>query len=140
MNIVIIHQSRTGNTKRAAELLGGAAEATGATVAVRPVTNIDLTELAAAHLVFVGTWVDGLILFGHRPGEPSKVQSIPKLWNKKVAAFMTHAVNPGKAADKLSTLLEEHGADVIAARSMNRRNLETEAPAFVADVLAALNA
>jgi hypothetical protein len=53
---------------------------------------------------------------------------------------MTHAVNPGKAADKLSTLLEEHGADVIAARSMNRRNLETEAPAFVADVLAALNA
>ncbi|SVC76627.1 uncharacterized protein METZ01_LOCUS329481, partial [marine metagenome] len=55
MNIVVIHQSRTGNTRRAAELIGGAAEAAGDTVAVRPVTNIDFKELAEADLVFVGT-------------------------------------------------------------------------------------
>ena len=102
MNVVVIHQSRTGNTRRAAELIGGAAALAGATVAVRPVTNIDYKELAEADLVFVGTWVDGLILFGHRPGDTGKVRQIPKLWDKKVAAFMTHAVNPGNAADKLS--------------------------------------
>ena len=140
MNVVVIHQSRTGNTRRAAELIGGAAEVAGATVAVRPVTNIDYKELAEADLVFVGTWVDGLILFGHRPGDTGKGRQIPKLWDKKVAAFMTHAVNPGNAADKLTALLEGHGATVVAARSLNRRRLEDEAPAFTTEVLASVGA
>ena len=139
MNVVVIHQSRTGNTRRAAELIGGAAALTGATVAVRPVTNIDYKELAEADVVFVGTWVDGLILFGHRPGDTGKVRQIPKLWDKKVAAFMTHAVNPGNAADKFSALLEGHGATVVAARSLNRRRLEDEAPAFASEVLASVS-
>lgn len=138
MNVVVIHQSRTGNTRRAAELIGGAVEAAGNTVAVRPVTNIDFKELADADLIFIGTWVDGLILFGHRPGDAGKVRSIPRLWNKRVVAFMTHAINPGNAADKLADLLEGHGADVIAARSLNRRRLDEEAPAFAAEVLAAV--
>ena len=139
MNVVVIHQSRTGNTRRAAELIGGAAALAGATGAVRPVTNIDYKELAEADLVFVGTWVDGLILFGHRPGDTGKVRQIPKLWDKKVAAFMTHAVNPGNAADKFSALLEGHGAKVVAARSLNRRRLEDEAPAFATEVLASVS-
>ena len=83
MNVVVIHQSRTGNTRRAAELIGGTVAATGATVAVRPVTNLDYKELARADLVFVGTWVDGLILFGHRPGDAGKVTQIPMLWEDR---------------------------------------------------------
>ena len=140
MNVVVIHQSRTGNTRRAAELIGGAVAATGATVAVRPVGNLDYAELALADLVFVGTWVDGLVLFGHRPGDAGKILQIPPLWDKKVVAFMTHALNPGNAADKLAALLSGNGAEVVAARSLNRRRLEVEAPAFVAEVLAAVGA
>ncbi|MCH2437733.1 MAG: hypothetical protein MK182_01290 [Acidimicrobiales bacterium] len=140
MNVVVIHQSRTGNTQRAAELIGGAVAATGATVTVRPVTNLDYGELALADLVFVGTWVDGLVLFGHRPGDAEKVSQIPPLWDKKVVAFMTHALYPGNAADKLAALLSGNGAEVVAARSLNRRHLEVEAPAFVAEVLAAVGA
>ena len=138
--MVVIHQSHTGNTRRAAELIGGAVAATGATVAVRPVGNLDYAELALADLVFVGTWVDGLVLFGHRPGDAGKVSQIPPLWDKKVVAFMTHALNPGNAADKLAALLSGNGAEVVAARSLNRRRLEVEAPAFVAEVLAAVGA
>ena len=137
VNVVVIHQSRTGNTRRAAELIGGAVQASGATVAVRPVTNLDYKELAEADLVFVGTWVDGLILFGHRPGDAAKVNQIPKLWDKRVAAFMTHAVNPGRAADMLADMLANHGADVVAARSLSRWRLADEAPTFAAEVLAA---
>ena len=140
MNVVVIHQSRTGNTQRAAELIGGAVAATGATVTVRPVGNLDYAELALADLVFVGTWVDGLVLFGHRPGDAEKVSQIPPLWDKKVVAFMTHALYPGNAADKLAALLSGNGAEVMAARSLNRRRLEVEAPAFVAEVLAAVGA
>jgi hypothetical protein len=140
VNVVVIHQSRTGNTRRAAELIGGAVAATGATVAVRPVGNLDYAELALADLVFVGTWVDGLVLFGHQPGDAGKISQIPPLWDKKVVAFMTHALNPGNAADKLAALLSGNGAEVVAARSLNRRRLEVEAPAFVAEVLAAVGA
>ena len=140
MNVVVIHQSRTGNTRRAAELIGGAVAATGATVAVRPVGNLDYAELALADLVFVGTWVDGLVLFGHRPGDAGKISQIPPLWDKKVVAFMTHALNPGNAADKLAALLSGNGAEVVAARSLSRRRLKVEAPAFVAEVLDAVGA
>ena len=69
MNIVVIHQSRSGNTKKAAELIGGAIASLGNRVSVRSTENLDFKELANADLIFVGTWVDGLILFGHRPGD-----------------------------------------------------------------------
>ena len=139
MKIVVLHQSRTGNTKRAAELIGGAVQSSGASVAVRPISNIDYKELADADLIFVGTWVDGLILLGHRPGDSGKIKKVPKLWNKKVVAFMTHALNPGNAAEKMTSLLEEHGATVVAARSLNRHKLELEAPAFASEVLSLVN-
>jgi hypothetical protein len=36
--------------------------------------------------------------------------------------------------------LEGHGASVVAARSLNRRRLDDEAPAFAAEVLASISA
>lgn len=139
MKVVVLHQSRTGNTKKAAELIGGAVQSSGASVSVRSVSNIDYKELADADLIFVGTWVDGLIMFGHRPGDSGKIKKVPKLWDKKVIAFMTHALNPGNAAEKMASLLEEHGANVLASRSLNRHHLELEAPAFANEALSLFN-
>jgi len=139
MKVVVLHQSRTGNTKKAAELIGGAVQSSGASVSVRSVSNIDYKELADADLIFVGTWVDGLIMFGHRPGDSGKIKKVPKLWDKKVVAFMTHALNPGNAAEKMASLLEEHGANVFASRSLNRHHLELEAPAFANEALSLFN-
>lgn len=139
MKVVVLHQSRTGNTKKAAELIGGAVQSSGASVSVRSVSNIDYKELADADLIFVGTWVDGLIMFGHRPGDSGKIKKVPKLWDKKVVAFMTHALNPGNAAEKMASLLEEHGANVLASRSLNRHHLKLEAPAFANEALSLFN-
>ena len=140
MKVVVIHQSRTGNTRRAAELIGGAVEAAGNSAVVRSASNLDYKELAQADLVFVGTWVDGLILFGHRPGDLARIRRIPPLWDKHVAAFMTHAVHPGDAVDKLAAVLVERGARVLDARSLHRRHLEEEVPAFVEGVLTGVDA
>ena len=139
MNIVVIHQSRSGNTKKAAELIGGAVTSLGNKVTVRSTENLDYKELANADLIFVGTWVDGLILFGHRPGDIGKLNLIPPLWSKNVIAFMTHAANPGKAASKFASFLEAKGAKVISSRSINKRKLELEIRPFVEDVLAKFN-
>ena len=139
MNIVVIHQSRSGNTKKAAELIGGAIASLGNRVSVRSTENLDFKELANADLIFVGTWVDGLILFGHRPGDIGKLDLIPPLWGKNVVAFMTHAVNPGKATSKFSSYLESKGAKVISSRSINKRELDSEIRPFVKEAMAELN-
>ena len=139
MNIVVIHQSRSGNTKKAAELIGGAIASSENKVTVRSTENLDFKELADADLIFVGTWVDGLILFGHRSGDIGKLNLIPPLWGKNVVAFMTHAVNPGKAASKFSSFLEAKGAKVISSRSINKRELDSEIRPFVKEAMAELN-
>ena len=139
MNIVVIDQSRSGNTKKAAELIGGAIASSENKVTVRSTENLDFKELADADLIFVGTWVDGLILFGHRPGDIGKLNLIPPLWGKNVVAFMTHAVNPGKAASKFSSFLEAKGAKVISSRSINKRELDSEIRPFVKEAMAELN-
>ena len=139
MNIVVIHQSRSGNTKKAAELIGGAIASSENKVTVRSTENLDFKELADADLIFVGTWVDGLVLFGHRPGDIGKLNLIPPLWGKNVVAFMTHAVNPGKAASKFSSFLEAKGAKVISSRSINKRELDSEIRPFVKEAMAELN-
>ncbi|MFN0091450.1 MAG: flavodoxin family protein [Acidimicrobiales bacterium] len=133
MNVVVIYESLTGNTRRAAELIGGAAKAAGAEVSVRSITNLDLNELARADVVFVGTWVDGLILLGHRPGRVKRFWTMPVLDGKPVAAFMTYAINPGGALRKFVRVLEGVGAEVVAARQFRRDRVERDVAQFVAD-------
>ena len=92
MKVVVLHQSRTGNTKKAAELIGGAVQSSGASVSVRSVSNIDYKELADADLIFVGTWVDGLIMFGHRPGDSGKIKKVPTLTGITIANLFSKLI------------------------------------------------
>lgn len=136
MNVLVTYRSRTGNTERAAEYIGGAFASKGHDVLVRPYDGLDFAEVSAADLVCVGTWVDGLILFGHRPGETAKLREIPMLWDKPTAAFMTYAFHPGDCIDLFATWLEEElGANVIAGEALKSRDIEQLADGFVADVL-----
>ncbi len=136
MNVVIIYQSRTGKTRRAAELIGGAIKNQASSVVVRSIKNIDYEELSEADLIFVGTWVDGLILFGHRPGDLQLIRKIPPLWGKRVAAFTTHAVFAGSAPKKLAKDLSSRGANIINVQSLHRRYLEIQASDFVNKTMA----
>ena len=105
MNVVVLYESMTGNTQRAAELIGGAAKVAGCDVSVRSVRAPDYHELARADLVFLGTWVDGLIIVGHRPGGGRALREMPVLDHKQVAIFMTYAVHAGGALEKFGRLV-----------------------------------
>jgi menaquinone-dependent protoporphyrinogen IX oxidase len=131
MNVVVLYESMTGNTRRAAELIGGAVAAKGANVSVRPVTSPDLHELSVADLVFVGTWVDGLVLFGQRPGRATRLWKLPVLDRKPVAVFCTYAINAGKALDKTVRILEAKGARVVGSHQFRRDRLEQGVAEFV---------
>jgi|SRR5581483_5092389 len=135
MKVVVLYESMTGNTRRAAELIGGAVAETGAEVSVRPVTRPDLHELSVADVVFVGTWVDGFVLFGQRPGRATRLWRLPVLDRKRVAVFCTYAINAGHALDKTATILASKGAQIVGKRQFRRDRLEQGVREFVHEVL-----
>jgi hypothetical protein len=109
-------------------------------VAIYPITDIGLKNLAEADIVFVGTWVDGLVLFGHRPGRAGRIRSIPVIDGKRVAAFMTYAIHAGKALDRFAEVLEERGATVVGRVLLRRDRLEAGIDDFVRGALATVAA
>jgi hypothetical protein len=140
MSAVVIYESLTGNTARAARLIADEVAANGVDVAVYPITDIGLKDLAEADIVFVGTWVDGLILFGHRPGRAGRIKSMPVIDGKRVAAFMTYAVHAGRALDRFARVLDERGAIVVDRVLLRRDHLDRGVADFVSSSLAAVPA
>jgi len=140
MRAVVIYESLTGNTAKAARLIAHEVAARGVDVAVYPITDVDLKALAEADVVFVGTWVDGFVLFGHRPGRAGRLRSLPVIDGKRVAAFMTYAIHAGKALDRFARLLEERGGEVVARTLLRRDRLEQGVADFVTASLATVPA
>jgi flavorubredoxin len=140
MRAVVIYESLTGHTARAARLIGEAVAAEGVEVAIYPITGIGLKNLAEADIVFVGTWVDGLVLFGHRPGRAGRIRSMPVIDGKRVAAFMTYAIHAGRALDRFAEVLEERGATVVGRVLLRRDRLEAGIDDFVRRALATVPA
>jgi len=136
MKAVVLYESMTGNTRRAAELIGGSLAAAGDEVAVHSVTDFDFHELAVADVVFVGTWVDGLVLFGQRPGRAGRLRKLPVLDRKMVAVFCTYAINAGNALDKTADILETKGAFIVGRHQFRRDRLDYGVDDFVDDVRA----
>ena len=137
---VVIYESLTGHTARAARVIGEAVAAEGVEVAIYPITDIGLKNLAESDIVFVGTWVDGLVLFGHRPGRAGRIRSMPVIDGKRVAAFMTYAIHAGRALDRFAEVLEERGATVVSRALLRRDRLETGIDDFVRSALATVPA
>jgi flavodoxin I len=137
---VVIYESLTGNTARAAQLIADEVAARGVEVAVYNITDIGLKELAEADVVFIGTWVDGLVLFGHRPGRAGRIKRMPVMDGKQVAAFMTYAIHAGKALDRFSRVLSERGAVVVARGLLRRDHLDQGIDELVSQALATVSA
>ena len=115
----------------------GAVQAAGGDVVIRPVDDPPMDEIAAADIVFIGTWVDGAIIAGHRPGGQRNLNTLPDLWDIPVAGFMTYAVYPGRVTRALARYLDRKGANVVLARAFHRKKLPDGIAEFVADALAA---
>ncbi|HEX9683604.1 MAG TPA: flavodoxin domain-containing protein [Acidimicrobiales bacterium] len=135
MRAVVLYESMTGNTREAARLIAAAARNRGHEASVYDIARPNLEELAKADVVFVGTWVDGLILVGHRPGRAGKIKKMPVLTGKSTACFMTYAINPGDAIRKLERMVSERGGNVVARHAFHRHKLLPAVEAFTEQVL-----
>lgn len=135
MNVVVIHESRSGNTQRAAEMIAQGIIDDGSHATVYPSTAVDLHAVSEADLVVVGTWTDGLFFFGQRPGGSNRLWEMPEIHHKKAAVFCTYAKNPGRTVDKLAKLVEGKGAEVVGGDALHRNQLEDQVPNFVNGLL-----
>ncbi len=135
MNVVVIYESRSGNTKYAAELIASGVIRDGGTAAAYPSTAVDLHAVSQADLIVVGTWTDGLFFFGQRPGGSMRLWQMPEIHHKRAAVFCTYAKNPGKTVDKLARLVEGKGATVVGGNAFHRNRLEEEVEGFVDGLL-----
>lgn len=135
MKAVVIYESLTGNTRRAAGFIAAELEAGGMGATALPVTAIDYQSLAEADLVVVGSWTDGLFFVGQRPGRAGRLKKVPYISGKKCAVYCTYAVDPGKVLDKMVALMEERGAEVIGGMAIRRSDLEGGARDFARRVL-----
>lgn len=137
-NAVVIYETLTGNTRKAGERIARELGAAGVSAVACPVLEIDYPALAAADIVVIGTWTDGMVLFGQRPGRVGRLwTNIPALDRKKTAIYCTFAVAPGKTLAKLESLVTEHnGADVVGGLAIRRTRIEQGAETFVDRLLA----
>lgn len=134
----MIYESLTGNTKRAAHAMLAHLRASGVEAGVCPITAIDYAALSGADLVLVGTWTDGMIFLGQRPGRAGRLRKLPVMNGKRAAGFVTYAVDPGHAVDKLLALLEGRDADVVGGMAIRRNDIEGGAQRFVEGLLQAV--
>ena len=138
MQIAVVYASRTGNTRRAAELIGTLFEERGHAVSVQPVDALDYKALADADLVVLGTWVAGHFVIGQKPGDARRLAKVPALTGKQVALFLTYAINPGSALGKFEKIVARQGADVVGGYAWKRSALPAGIEDFVDGVLAAV--
>lgn len=138
MQAVVIYESLTGNTRRAAQLIGAALVRAGVPARVCPVHRVELQALSDADLVIVGSWTDGFVFFGQRPGRSSRLRRLPVMHGKKAAVFCTYAIDQGQALEKLSDIVAERGADVIGGMAIRRDEIEDRVGEFVDRLLDAV--
>ena len=138
MNAVVIHESLTGNTEKAALRIAEHLVAAGVDAVACSTTKVDFQALADADLVIVGSWTDGLFFFGQKPARGDRLSKLPFMTGKRCAVFCTYAIETGKTLDKLTTIMESRGADVIGGYAIKRSAIDAGAQEFVDRLLGVL--
>lgn len=136
MNVIVLYQSRKGHTRAAAESIAQAARDLNHAVVVKSVIEVLKADVEQADVLFVGTWVQGFILFGVKPaGADLWVRALPSLDGKPVGVFCTYAFNPRGSLRMLGDLLTAKGAIILGQRAFHRSRTADGAEQFVESIL-----
>lgn len=138
MRAIVIYESLTGNTRSAGEAIAQRLSASGVPTRACPITAVDYQALADADLVIVGSWTDGIFVVGQRPGRVGRIKAMPTIAGKKAAVYLTYAINPGKALQKLSDEVARRGGDVLGGVTIRRDKLVEGVDDFVDRLLDAV--
>ena len=138
MRAIVIYESLTGNTRTAGHLIADELTAAGIEATAWPITDVDHQALSEADLVVVGSWTDGFILFGQRPGRIGRLVKLPVIDGKLAAVYCTYAIEHGRTLEKLSGIVGRRGGNVIGGMAIRRNQLAAGSREFVDRLLGAL--
>ena len=140
MAALVVYESMTGTTKLAGELIAVELLAAGMPTRVTRVDAVTADEVADADLVIVGTWTDGLLVVGQRPGRKGKLRRLPSLGGKRVGVYCTFAIDSGKTLEKLAKLCTGLGGDVVDGMAIHRKRVREGAVDHAARLLESVKA
>jgi hypothetical protein len=135
VHAIVIYESLTGNTAKAGRAIAAQLSAQGLPTEAFAITRIDYQALSDADLVIVGSWVDGLVLVGQRPGRLGRIKAMPALAGKRAIVYLTYAIDPGHSLQKLSDAVAARGAEVLGGQVIRRDKLDEGVADFVDRVL-----
>ena len=138
MKAVVTHESLTGNTERAAVRIAELLVEGGYEAVACSTTKVDYQALADADLVVVGSWTDGLFLFGQKPARSGRLAKPPYMTGKRCAVFCTYAIETGRTLEKLTDIMASRGADVVGGYAIKRSSIDEGAQEFVDRLLGVL--
>ncbi len=139
MKAALLVESLTGNTWKAADKVADLlAQERWSITGLSKVKQPDYASIQEAELVLVGTWVHGAFIFGQAPWAVSNIANLPTMRGKRVAGFLTFALDPGNALDKLDRALGDTGAYVIGGLAMSRGKLDEHSEIFAERLVSAV--
>jgi flavodoxin len=131
MKAVIIYNSLTGTTEKAAHRIASELKALRVDATPVPIAEVDEAAVADVDLVIVGTWTDGIVIAGQKPAGRKKLRNLPSLAGKKAVVYCTYAVDPGHTLEKLVAEVEAKGAEVIGGFAIARHDVPGDVAEFI---------
>ena len=136
MKAALLVESLTGNTWKAAELIGDKlAQERWRITGLSKVGNPDLQSIHEADIVLIGTWTHGLFVVGQMPFALSKIANLPTMRGKQAACFLTFALKAGSSIDKLNHAVGQTGATTVGGLEIKRNHLDEHTDLFVQRLL-----
>jgi flavodoxin len=116
MDIAIVYDSRTGTTAKAAQAMSHLLVQAGHNCQVYPAGQAKAAEVAAADLLCIGGWVQGLFIIRQHPSDGAMrfIQRLDDLVGQKAIVFCTYKLAAGSTLLQMAEALEGKGAQVIA--------------------------
>jgi flavodoxin len=140
MKAALLVESLTGNTWRAAEMIGTNLQQEGWSITgLSRVRRPDLSSIQEADIVLIGTWTHGLFFVGQAPWAAADIANMPVMRGKKAACFLTYALDAGKSLDRLSTAVGQTGADVVGGLLVKRNHIEYHSEVFADRLIGAMS-
>lgn len=138
MKGIVIYESLTGNTAKAGWAIASELTNSGIETVACSTKSVDMQALSEADIVVIGTWTDGMILVGQRPGGVGSIAQLPVIEGKTTAVYCTYAIKAGKTLEKLTGVVSRLGGDVIGGATIRRDRIDASAAAFVDRLVGAL--
>jgi flavodoxin len=136
MNIVIVYDSQTGTTRKAAESMGKTFKEGGHQCQLLSISDAKPAEISDADLICIGSWVKGLFIIGQHPtaGTMNLINRFEDLTGKDAVVFCTYKLAIGSTLRKMAKELEGKGANVMGQFKFRGPEPDSKFAAFAASL------